>query len=78
MPAVTGSKASVTDVTGSWTVPAVDCTSPNGTPNGYSSFWVGIDGYGSNTVEQIGTDSDCVSLLGAQKTPRARVARLSR
>jgi hypothetical protein len=27
----------------------------------YSSFWVGIDGYSSNTVEQTGTDSDCVN-----------------
>jgi hypothetical protein len=25
----------------------------------YSSFWVGIDGYTSKTVEQTGTDSDC-------------------
>ena len=25
----------------------------------YSSFWVGIDGYSSSTVEQVGTDSDC-------------------
>jgi hypothetical protein len=63
---VTGSKGSVTHVTGTWTVPAVTCTS---TPNGYSSFWVGIDGDGSNTVEQIGTDSDCVSLQGVQNTP---------
>jgi hypothetical protein len=63
---VTSSKGSVTHVTGSWIVPAVSCSS---TPNGYSSFWVGIDGDGSNTVEQIGTDSDCVSLLDAQGTP---------
>jgi hypothetical protein len=27
----------------------------------YSSFWVGLDGYTSNTVEQTGTDSDCVN-----------------
>ena len=25
----------------------------------YSSFWVGIDGYNSGTVEQTGTDADC-------------------
>lgn len=47
---------SVTDVKGSWTVPAV-----TGTSNAWSSFWVGIDGYGSNTVEQIGTESDISS-----------------
>ncbi|MFH0714395.1 MAG: G1 family glutamic endopeptidase [Candidatus Diapherotrites archaeon] len=44
------------DVKGSWIVPAVDCST---TPTSYSSYWVGIDGYSSNTVEQIGTDSDC-------------------
>jgi hypothetical protein len=48
----------VSDVQGSWIVPAVDCFK---TPNAYSSFWIGIDGYSSNTVEQIGTDSDCSS-----------------
>jgi hypothetical protein len=31
------------------------------TPSAYSSFWIGIDGYSSNTVEQIGTDSDASS-----------------
>ena len=53
--AVTGPKGSVQDVSGSWTVPAVTCNS--GTE--YSSFWVGIDGFNSNTVEQIGVDADC-------------------
>jgi hypothetical protein len=55
--AVTGPNGSVTDVQGSWTVPAVTC--PGGTQ--YSSFWVGIDGFNSNSVEQIGTDADCYS-----------------
>jgi hypothetical protein len=45
-----------TSVTGNWTVPAVTCTS---TSNQYSSFWIGIDGKGSPSVEQDGTDSDC-------------------
>jgi hypothetical protein len=45
------------DVKGSWVQPAVSCTSNK---RQYSAFWVGIDGYSSNTVEQIGTDSDCV------------------
>jgi hypothetical protein len=57
--AVTGPNGSVTDVKGSWIVPAVKCTA--GAPDSYSSYWVGIDGYGSNTVEQIGIDADCVS-----------------
>lgn len=55
--AVTGPSGSVTDVKGSWKVPAITSTSIDT----YSSFWVGIDGYDSNTVEQIGTDSDFLS-----------------
>jgi hypothetical protein len=54
--AVEGANGSVTGVKGSWTVPSVICPA---TGNTYSSFWVGIDGFNSNTVEQIGTDSDC-------------------
>jgi peptidase A4-like protein len=45
-----------TDVKGSWVAPSVTC--PSGKAQ-YSSFWVGIDGYNSNSVEQTGTDSDC-------------------
>jgi hypothetical protein len=52
--AVTGSDFSL--VQGSWIVTAVDCIK---TPNSDSSEWVGIDGWSSNTVEQIGTDADC-------------------
>jgi hypothetical protein len=52
--AVTGSNFS--QVSGSWTVTAVDCTV---SPNTDSSQWVGIDGWTSATVEQTGTDSDC-------------------
>jgi hypothetical protein len=52
--AVTGS--SFTQAKGSWTVPAVDCTAD---PNSSASFWVGIDGWVDDTVEQTGTDSDC-------------------
>ena len=47
---------SFTKALGSWTVPSVNCSQ---TPNTYSSFWVGIDGWTSSTVEQTGTDSDC-------------------
>lgn len=45
-----------THVIGTWTAPAASCASGE---NSWSSPWVGIDGYASNTVEQIGTDSDC-------------------
>ena len=53
--AVTAGRSTVTDVKGSWIVPSVSCSGSNQ----YASLWVGIDGYNSSTVEQIGTDSDC-------------------
>jgi hypothetical protein len=46
-----------TKVTGSWTEPTVNCARVRG--GEYSSFWAGIDGYASNSVEQLGTDADC-------------------
>jgi hypothetical protein len=46
----------VNSVSGSWTVPAV-----TGSGTAYSSAWVGIDGFDSDSVEQIGTDSDLVN-----------------
>ncbi|HUI47716.1 MAG TPA: G1 family glutamic endopeptidase [Acidimicrobiia bacterium] len=48
--------ATFTDVRAAWTQPAVTCPSRQ---RQYASFWVGLDGYASNSVEQIGTDSDC-------------------
>ena len=57
--AVTGAAGSVTDAKASWIVPAVTCGSGRRATSAYSSFWVGIDGYSSSTVEQTGTDSDC-------------------
>ena len=68
--AVTGSNGSVTDVKGSWIVPTATCSDTSiASSGGYASFWIGIDGWSSNTVEQIGTDSDCVSSTGVGKTP---------
>lgn len=61
--AVTGSK--FTHVSGSWIVPAVNCTK---TPNSYAVLWVGMDGYKDTTVEQIGTIAECsgtTALYGA-------------
>lgn len=43
-----------TYVEGTWTVPKVSGTGVNA----YSSIWVGLDGYTSNTVEQLGTEQD--------------------
>jgi hypothetical protein len=54
--AVTGSSGQFTDVKGSWVQPTVTCSRRQ---TAYSSFWVGLDGYNSNSVEQLGTDSDC-------------------
>jgi hypothetical protein len=50
--AATGSR--FTSVSASWTEPTVVCSG-----TAYSSFWVGIDGDTSSTVEQTGTDADC-------------------
>ena len=51
--AVSAPANSVSYVAGSWVEPTASSTT-----NGYSSVWVGIDGYSSNTVEQIGTEAD--------------------
>ena len=57
--AATGS--TYTSVASSWTEPTGTCTSGDQ----YSSFWVGLDGYNSDSVEQTGTDTDC-----AGRTPQ--------
>ena len=56
--AIQGSPGSVSDVKGSWLVPTVTCSFGE---NSASSFWIGIDGLSSKTVEQIGTISQCVN-----------------
>lgn len=43
-------------VSASWIQPAMDCAE---TAYGASSFWVGLDGWGSTTVEQAGTEARC-------------------
>jgi hypothetical protein len=53
--AATGSGFS--SVTSTWTEPSVTCNSTNN----LMAPWVGIDGYGSNTVEQTGVATDCSS-----------------
>lgn len=44
-----------TDAKGSWVQPSASCSKSTT----YSSFWVGLDGYNSNSVEQLGTEADC-------------------
>ncbi|WP_051966142.1 G1 family glutamic endopeptidase [Kitasatospora mediocidica] len=46
-----------TSITGSWTMPQVQCN----TYNDLFAPWIGIDGYGSQTVEQTGVQADCSS-----------------
>jgi hypothetical protein len=50
------SASQFTNAAGTWVQPTVTCPSSSAQ---YASFWVGIDGYSSNSVEQLGTDSDC-------------------
>ena len=44
-----------TKVSGSWTVPSVTCSAEDQ----IISDWVGLDGFNSSTVEQLGTTSWC-------------------
>jgi hypothetical protein len=52
---LTGANGAYNEVSAEWGVPGVDC--PGG--DQYEASWVGLDGYNSGTVEQIGTSSDC-------------------
>jgi Peptidase A4 family len=40
-----------------WTQPAADCSGTSGLTD--AAFWVGLDGFGSSTVEQTGSDAVC-------------------
>ena len=46
---------SFTSASASWTEPTGHCTSARR----YSAFWVGLDGFNSQSVEQTGTSVDC-------------------
>jgi hypothetical protein len=50
-----GTTGTYTSVSASWTEPTGVC----GRGSQYSSFWVGLDGYSSNSVEQTGSEVDC-------------------
>lgn len=45
-----------TSVSASWRQPSVTCSAHETSD---SAFWVGLDGYGSQSVEQVGTQSGC-------------------
>lgn len=53
---IAGPVGSIQNISGSWIVPSVACSQ---TPDSVSASWIGIDGWVSNTVEQIGTISSC-------------------
>lgn len=48
---------SFSTISGSWVEPQVSCTSSND----LFAPWIGLDGYGSQTVEQTGVQTDCSS-----------------
>ena len=47
--------ATFSTITGSWSEPSVSCSRQTS----LAAFWVGIDGYASNSVEQDGTLAEC-------------------
>jgi hypothetical protein len=55
--AAAGQPGTFTSVSSSWTQPTVTC----GTQQTFSSFWVGLDGDGTQSVEQTGTEADCAN-----------------
>jgi hypothetical protein len=52
-----GNQGQFTNVSASWTQPTVTC----GATDTFSSFWVGLDGDGTPSVEQTGTEADCTA-----------------
>ncbi|HWF14764.1 MAG TPA: G1 family glutamic endopeptidase [Acidimicrobiales bacterium] len=53
------SPSQFTEVLGSWVQPTAKCTNLGKT---YGAFWIGLDGFASSSVEQLGTDSDCKNI----------------
>jgi hypothetical protein len=56
--AVTGGDGAFKSVSASWTQPKATCSRRGG--DTYAAFWVGLDGYSSDSVEQTGTLIECV------------------
>ena len=55
--AVIGAPGAYRSVSSSWTQPLLNCA--GATVPTYSAYWVGLDGFGTQTVEQIGTEGNC-------------------
>jgi peptidase A4-like protein len=56
--AATGGTGAFTSVASDWTQPSLTCKASG---DQYTAFWAGLDGYSDDTVEQIGTQADCIS-----------------
>jgi len=56
--AATGPNNTFTSVSSSWVEPTINCANNQ---TSYSAFWVGLDGYSDESVEQIGTEANCIS-----------------
>jgi len=55
-----GGSKTVSQVSGSWTLPAVQCLpAPYQNQDAFLANWVGIDGFSTQTVEQLGTGAQC-------------------
>ena len=52
-----------TEVSSTWVEPNANC---GATPNSYASFWTGLDGYNSASVEQTGTLIYCSGTTAEQ------------
>src|ERR1700689_5765437 len=57
--------SSFSDVSASWTEPGASCSSRT---TSLAAFWVGIDGYSSDSVEQDGTMIECYDRTAYQFT----------
>ena len=57
--------SSFSDVSASWTEPGASCSSRT---TSLAAFWVGIDGYSSDSVEQDGTMIECYDRTAYQYT----------
>lgn len=53
-----GHEVGFKQVTADFKVPVVSCTAPGSK----ASFWIGLDGYGNGTVEQVGISTNCANV----------------
>ncbi len=60
---VTAANGAVTNVLGSWIVPKFHGSCQSLDNESAAAFWIGMDGWSDNSVEQIGTSITCTSFL---------------